>query len=72
MPEPDITNLLLHLQTDTLLFKNWFGDSKVVGAEGKPLVVYHGGTVGDTFDASHNGSGSDPEGGFSWLRLTSD
>lgn len=23
-------------------FKNWFGDSKVVDAEGKPLVVYHG------------------------------
>lgn len=23
-------------------FKNWFGESKVVDAEGKPLVVYHG------------------------------
>lgn len=23
-------------------FKNWFGDSKVVDPEGKPLVVYHG------------------------------
>lgn len=23
-------------------FANWFGDSKVVDAEGKPLVVYHG------------------------------
>lgn len=23
-------------------FKNWFGDSKVVDAEGNPLVVYHG------------------------------
>ena len=23
-------------------FKNWFGDSKVVDADGKPLVVYHG------------------------------
>lgn len=23
-------------------FKKWFGDSKVVDAEGKPLVVYHG------------------------------
>jgi hypothetical protein len=30
-------------------FKRWFGDSKVVDAEGKPLVVYHG-TQGD-FDA---------------------
>lgn len=23
-------------------FKSWFGDSKVVGTDGKPLVVYHG------------------------------
>ena len=27
---------------DTPAFKRWFGDSKVVDAEGKPLVVYHG------------------------------
>ncbi len=27
-------------------FKRWFGDSKVVDAEGKPLVMYHG-TYGD-------------------------
>jgi ADP-Ribosyltransferase in polyvalent proteins len=31
-------------QTDTPEFKAWFGDSKVVDAEGKPLVVYHGTT----------------------------
>ena len=30
------------LQTDTEAFRNWFGDSKVVDAEGKPLVVHHG------------------------------
>lgn len=30
------------LQTDTNNFKNWFADSKVVDAEGKPQVVYHG------------------------------
>ena len=30
-------------------FKQWFGDSKIVDAEGKPLVVYHG-TAAD-FDA---------------------
>ncbi len=30
-------------------FKKWFGDSKVVDENGKPLVVYHG-TVGD-FDS---------------------
>jgi hypothetical protein len=27
--------------------KRWFGDSKVVDAEGKPLVVYHGTVRGD-------------------------
>jgi len=27
---------------ETPEFKRWFGDSKVVDAEGKPLVVYHG------------------------------
>lgn len=31
---------------DTPAFKKWFGDSKVVDATGKPLVVYHG-TNGD-------------------------
>jgi adenine/guanine phosphoribosyltransferase-like PRPP-binding protein len=29
-------------QTDTPAFKAWFGDSKVVDSDGKPLVVYHG------------------------------
>ena len=28
--------------TETEAFKRWFGDSKVVDAQGKPLVVYHG------------------------------
>lgn len=28
--------------TDSKYFKNWFGDSKVVDEDGKPLVVYHG------------------------------
>lgn len=36
-------------QTDTPAFKAWFGESKAVDADGKPLVVYHG-TVAD-FDA---------------------
>jgi hypothetical protein len=31
-------------QTDTPEFKKWFGDSKVVDEQGKPLVVYHGST----------------------------
>lgn len=50
-------------QTKTVAFRRWFGDSKVVGADGKPLVVYHGtsndvsafkpgrGTVSTTFGA---------------------
>lgn len=29
-------------QAGTAAFKRWFGKSKVVDAEGKPLVVYHG------------------------------
>ena len=29
-------------QVDTPEFQRWFGDSKVVDADGKPLVVYHG------------------------------
>lgn len=29
-------------QTTTPAFKKWFGDSKVVDAQGKPLQVYHG------------------------------
>jgi len=32
-------------QTKTPAFKRWFGDSKVVDAGGKPLVVYHGTTM---------------------------
>ena len=30
-------------QTDTPAFKEWFDDSKMVGKDGKPLVVYRGG-----------------------------
>lgn len=31
-------------QVETDAFKKWFGDSKVVDEDGKPLVVYHGST----------------------------
>jgi hypothetical protein len=41
-------------QTETPAFKKWFGDSKVVDADGKPLVVYHA-TVED-FNAFRNNS----------------
>jgi hypothetical protein len=34
------------IETSEPAFKRWFGDSKVVGPDGKPLVVYHG-TVSD-------------------------
>lgn len=47
-------------QTKTAAFRKWFGDSKVVDADGKPLIVYHGTT--------ENFSAFDPdrtiEGGF--------
>ena len=36
--------------TSTRAFRRWFGESKVVDAEGRPLVVFHGTTAGD-FDA---------------------
>lgn len=39
----------LLVQTATKGFKNWFGNSQVVDADGKPMVVYHG-TVSD-FDS---------------------
>jgi hypothetical protein len=29
-------------QTGTKAFRDWFGDSKVIGPDGEPLVVYHG------------------------------
>lgn len=53
--------------TDTDQFKRWFGDwkanpsgaSKVVNADGTPMVVYHQ-TDGEftVFDVTHNGAGS--------------
>lgn len=45
------------VQTETVAFKAWFGDSKIVDPEGKPLVVYHG-TTGQihAFDAARIGS----------------
>jgi hypothetical protein len=38
--------------TEAKAFKAWFGDSKIVGPDGKPLVVYHGTKHDfDTFEA---------------------
>lgn len=43
--------------TETDNFKNWFGNSKVVDKNSKPLVVYHGSNRDfDTFDKNKIGS----------------
>ena len=60
-------------QTDTPEFKAWFGKSKVVDADGKPLVVYHG--TARKFDEFSKGA--DPlywkdEPGFSFTSSKSD
>lgn len=41
-PDGQTYNQSGQIVTDTPAFKAWFGDSKVVDADGKPLVVYHG------------------------------
>ena len=38
-------------QTQTAAFRRWFGDSKVVDAQGKPLVMYHGTSASEGGDA---------------------
>lgn len=38
----DDIRLKVTAPTETPAFTRWFDDSKVVGADGKPLVVYHG------------------------------
>jgi len=59
--------------TDTPAFKRWFGDSKVVDADGNPLVVYHGTSDGgfSSFDSqaaqdsdANQGAGDDGLGFF--------
>lgn len=67
-PMLDATEVMYsRAQTETPAFKKWFEGSKVVDAEGKPLVVYHGTpTPGfDTFDPSQIGRNfNDPAGFF--------
>jgi hypothetical protein len=41
-PDADIPFNIERKQTSTPAFKKWFGKSKVVDENGKPLVVYHG------------------------------
>lgn len=56
----------LSRQTETAAFKRWFGDSKVVDADGKPLVVYHGTARGDFsfFDTYASNYGLMGSGGY--------
>lgn len=51
-------------QTNTPVFKKWFGTSKVVDAEGRPLVVYHGTPHGrfEAFSYEARGTGADQHG----------
>jgi len=43
------------VNTETKAFKEWFGNSKVVDADGRPLVVYHG-TLSKDFDVFRTNS----------------
>ena len=53
LPGTVIAPALSARQTETPAFKKWFGDSKVVDANGDPLVVYHGAKKKfNTFDMS--------------------
>ena len=52
-------------QTETRQFKRWFGDSKVVDEDGKPLVVYHGSDADfDVFDIGRGRANADIQGAF--------
>ncbi len=50
--------------TESAAFNRWFGDSKVVDADGKPMVVYHGSSAKriDAFDAAKIGTNGRMEG----------
>lgn len=49
--------------TETPEFKRWFGDSKVVDENGKPLVVYHGTKV-EFREFRHDTNSMSPDRGF--------
>ncbi|MGZ8317515.1 MAG: PLxRFG domain-containing protein [Telluria sp.] len=54
--------------TGTPEFKRWFGNSKVVDEQGRPLVVYHGARPGTDIEAfkvwSHEGAYFTPDPGY--------
>lgn len=59
--------------TDSKYFKKWFGDSKVVNEDGKPLVVYHGSVHNfDTFDKDRASAEGDMGAGFYFTDNESD
>jgi len=51
-------NTRIDRQTDTLQFKRWFGNSKTVNKDGKPMVMYHYSDAEDIdiYDMSRIGS----------------
>lgn len=52
-------------QTQTAQFKRWFGKSKVVDEDGKPLIVYHGSDADfDAFDMTKGRANMDIQGAF--------
>lgn len=59
---------------ETPEFKQWFRESKVVDAEGKPLVVYHGTRRGEftEFDPSKKGSNTFHKGDEVGFHFTTD
>lgn len=58
-------NYLGRTEEEIRNFYKWFGDSKVVDEEGKPLVVYHGTTEQfDTFDRTKSRANMEIQGNF--------
>lgn len=63
-PTTDSTGKQIHPTEEGLRnFWRWFGDSKVVDDEGRPLVVYHG-TTRAGFDTFSTGRGSKVDGAY--------
>lgn len=58
MRELSSVTMVVPIKTDSAAFEEWFGDSKVVDADGKPMVVYHGTTADFTaFDRNETRTG---------------
>ncbi len=61
--EKNTADLPLSREEDSAAFQRWFADSKVVDADGKPLVVYHGSPNDFTvFSYKFNNSNGQAEG----------